>query len=369
MSRIVLLVGKASGGIGVHVRDLALGLRDLGHEVEVATHPVTARTFDLSQAQLLWPDPSRPDPRRLARLRRLLRSADVVHAHGHQAGMLASALLGSRRKHVTRLVLSLHNELPTVRAPIGSLVRAAEARALRRADLVTGASSDLVRAAAQAGAADARLAPVPSPLVTELLAADDNARRAARERVATAYGLDPGKALVVTISRIAPQKDLPTLVAAAARLRTEVSWLVAGGGVVDLLATLRASVSAAALPVHFLGPVAQPQDLLLAADAFVLTSTWEARALVVQEAMAAGVPVVSPRVGGLSDLLGTGGGILVAPGDPGAIATALERILADPAYGRELGAQGRAVAAIWDTPGDATRGWDLAYDRLIRGIA
>ena len=48
MSRIVLLVGKASGGIGVHVRDLARGLRDLGHEVEVATHPVTARTFDLS---------------------------------------------------------------------------------------------------------------------------------------------------------------------------------------------------------------------------------------------------------------------------------------------------------------------------------
>ena len=80
MSRIVLVVGKATGGIGIHVRDLAAGLAGLGHDVEVVTDPLTARTFGLDHARLLWPDPTRPDPRRLAQLRRLLRGADLVHA-------------------------------------------------------------------------------------------------------------------------------------------------------------------------------------------------------------------------------------------------------------------------------------------------
>ena len=124
MSRVVLLVGKATGGIGVHVRDLAAGLTELGHEVVVATDPLTAQTFDLPGAHLLWPSPRRPDPRSIARLRALVRSADIVHAHGHQAGIVAATALprrerGRHARHTPALVISLHNELPDLSGPVG----------------------------------------------------------------------------------------------------------------------------------------------------------------------------------------------------------------------------------------------------------
>ena len=60
------------------------------------------------------------------------------------------------------------------------------------------------------------------------------------------------------------------------------------------------------------------------------------------EAMAAGVPVVEPKAGVFVELLEmTGGGILYEQGDEGALAGALEKVLVDPDYGRELGSRGR----------------------------
>ena len=150
MTRVVMLVGKATGGIGVHVRDLAAGLAAAGTEVAIVTDPLTARTFGLGGARLLWPDPRRPDPRRLGELRRLLRGADVVHAHGHQAGLVAAFALGPRPRRARSrpaFVISLHNEVPLLRRPLRPVIERAERTAMRRADLVTGASADLVAAA------------------------------------------------------------------------------------------------------------------------------------------------------------------------------------------------------------------------------
>lgn len=371
MSRIVLIVGKATGGIGVHVRDLAAGLAGSGHDLQVVTDPLTARTFGLDRARLLWPDPAHPDPRRWRALRDVLRSAQVVHAHGHQAGLVAAAALGRRRPGAPGLIISLHNELPTLGPTLRPVLRPAIERAERaafaRADLVTGASADLVTAAQGLGARHTDLALVPSPRVPALLAAGPPDRAAARQRVAATYGLDPGLPWLVTISRIAPQKDLPTLVAAGAELHTRVRWLVAGSGVADLLTHLRAQAAATASPVDFLGPVPDPQDLLLAGDVFVLSSTWEARALVVQEAMAAALPVVAPAVGGLTDLLRAGGGVLVPPRDPGALAAAIQGYLADPVARTADGRRGQQIARSWPGIEETTRGWQASYERLIVG--
>ena len=377
MSRVVLLVGKATGGIGVHVRDLAAGLTELGHEVVVATDPLTAQTFDLPGAHLLWPSPRRPDPRSIARLRALVRSADIVHAHGHQAGIVAATALSrrDRGRHARRtpaLVISLHNELPDLSGPVGAAARAAERRALRRADLVTGASGDLVQAALRHGARAARLARVPSPRVPDLLAATSADREAARGRVRAAYGLGEGRPLVVTVSRIAPQKDLSGLLDASARVHVALDWLVAGSGDAPLLADLSARVARDTLPVQFVGSVPAADELILAADLFVLTSLWEARALVVQEAMAAGTPVIAPAVGGLPELLTQGtqpSGALVAPRDPAAVAAAIDALLADDDYRKALARHAREVAAAWPDTRECVREWAAAYDGLLGGIA
>lgn len=367
MSRIVLLAGKATGGIGVHVRDLSVGLRDLGHDVRVVTDPLTATTFGLEDALLLWPDLRRPDPRAVARLRSILVAADVVHAQGHQATIATTLLAGVSRTRRPRFAASLHNEFPSAASRSGRAALALERRALRRADLVTGASSDLVAAARTLGARRARLAEVSSPRVPDLLAAGPRERAAARERVAAAYRLTRGEPLILTISRVAPQKDLPTLLDAASTLSVPAAWLVVGGGIPHRLSELRARAEREHLPVRFLGPVTDPGDLLLAADLFVLTSRWEARALVVQEAMAGGIPVVAPNVGGLTDLLAEGGGRLVSPGSAGQIASAADYFLSDAVASAAAAERGRAVAAGWPSVADTTRAWSAAYNALILG--
>jgi glycosyltransferase involved in cell wall biosynthesis len=67
-----------------------------------------------------------------------------------------------------------------------------------------------------------------------------------------------------------------------------------------------------------------------------------AYALYVLEALAAGVPVVAPASGALPELLEiTGGGVLCEPNNPGALSAAMEPLLLEPDYARQLGKQGR----------------------------
>jgi glycosyltransferase involved in cell wall biosynthesis len=74
----------------------------------------------------------------------------------------------------------------------------------------------------------------------------------------------------------------------------------------------------------------------------VVSSDFEGTPLAVLEYMDAGLPVVATRVGGLSDLIEHGRhGLLVEPGDAGALAAAIDTLLRNPQRARELGALGR----------------------------
>jgi glycosyltransferase involved in cell wall biosynthesis len=364
--RVVMVVGPSTGGIGTHVTDLTTRLRRLGEEVEVVTEPRTAQRFGLDDARLWFPGRivgALGSLRGMARLRRLAATADVVHAHGHQAGVVALlATLGMR----TPVVVSLHNAvLPTgrLRRALGDAVQRLVAR---RAALVTGASSDLVATAQEFGATRAELAEVPSPRVPALLAADaeDATERADdAEKLLQENGIRATGPLVLTVSRIAPQKSLEVVVDAAAALGTPATWVVAGSGDGDLLASLETRAAGLGAPVHFVGLVADPTPWLRAAEVFVLPSQWEARALVVQEAMAAGTPVVATDTGGLPDLV-AGAGATVPVGDPGSVARAVGRVLRDAELRASMSQQARTVAASWDDSDDTARRWRVRYSAL-----
>ncbi len=396
--KVLMVLGRSTGGIGAHVHRLTRDLEDLGHDVLVVTAPETAERFGWSSARLLWPVRRGPTaPRGLLDwhlLKNLAGTVDVVHAHGHQAAAVAAVAVARARPRPA-LVVSLHNDLPSgLDAAAGGaragrpprprmlawgLARRALRWSLARAALVTGASEDLVELALRLGAQRAELATVASPSVERILGApaptpqEREAQRTSVFRSTPALGAgagpgagtaDPRLPLVLTVARIAPQKDLPTLVAAARALEAPATWVVVGGGDEALRRSLESRLGG--IRLHLVGPQEDVEAWLRAADVFVLTSRWEARALVVQEAMAAGLPVVATRTGGLPDLLADAG-ILVPVGDSSAVAVAVDRLLSDAPLRRELGAAARARATAWASPEEETRRWVARYTSVVAG--
>ena len=105
--------------------------------------------------------------------------------------------------------------------------------------------------------------------------------------------------MVLAVGRLHPQKDYPTLVAAMAALQHReprpVLWWSVTAPTRPWCVT---SSGQHGVSAQLLGRREDVADLLRAADVLALSSVWEARALVVQEAMQVGLPVVATAVGG-----------------------------------------------------------------------
>jgi colanic acid/amylovoran biosynthesis glycosyltransferase len=111
--------------------------------------------------------------------------------------------------------------------------------------------------------------------------------------------------------------------------------------------------------VSFLGAVGQEElhALYEAASVFCLPSFSEGVPVVLMEAMAMRLPVVSTKITGIPELIeDEHSGLLVAPGRPDLLADALERLLADPSLRHELGSRGRDhVLAGFDAEASAAQ--------------
>lgn len=152
---------------------------------------------------------------------------------------------------------------------------------------------------------------------------------------------------VVYVGRLSPEKDLGTLVEAAAKLaRLDVRLTLVGAG--PERPALEAAARARRVPLEILPVV--PHDelprLLAGAAAFVLPSLTEGHPKVLLEAMSAGLPCVASDVGGNRAILRDGEtGLLVPPSDAAALAGAVERVLTDEALASALGGRARADVA------------------------
>jgi glycosyltransferase involved in cell wall biosynthesis len=108
---------------------------------------------------------------------------------------------------------------------------------------------------------------------------------------------------------------------------------------------------------------------MAAADVVVVPSLWEGQPLVLQEALRAGRPVVASRAGGIPDLTGEDGALLVPPGEAAALAGAVLAILDDRAASARLAAAATERARALPDAGDAVDSVAALYGRLCRPAA
>jgi glycosyltransferase involved in cell wall biosynthesis len=340
--RISLVLATSTGGVGRHVQSLARELIARGALVTVHGPPATDESFAFSSlgagfspVEIARARSPLRDTRAVVRLRSALAPAELVHAHGLRAGAVAGLALSKRRR--TPYVVTWHNAI------LGSAAHrrvysTLEAWVARRADVTLGASGDLVRRAASLGARRAVLGPVAAPALPPP-SADPAVLRASLGAT--------DRPLVVAVGRLSEQKRFDVLVDAARLLRDDERpplVVIAGSGpLADRIASQIRTVGA---PVRLLGHRADVADLLAIADVVALPSEWEARALVAQEAMRAGRPLVATAVGGLPDLVGDAA-LLIPPGDASALAKAIRSLLAHPLRAAEIGAAGRRRARSW----------------------
>lgn len=365
---IVQVVLSGDGAMANHVSRLAQQLRLAGHDVLVAADADVIANHDLGASIEI---PSRLSGTQVRLLKRLIRNSDVVHAHGNNGGLLAATLLTERRRPA--FIINWHARPGLGRSLLTG--RSADSFGVRIADAVSGSSPDLVEIARNAGAKQTWLSYVPSPRIPSLLAAP---RLSGKEKTelrrelfaslpaAASPGrdIDPEKPMVVTVSSLIPRKNVVTTLEAATALREDVSWVLIGRGDMSIDDRLRLGAISSRAPLVLAGERGDVERWLAAADVFVLPSVWESRPLAVQEAMAAEVPVIATRTGGIPDLL-DGAGILFDVDDVAAMVNGVRSLLTKPELAKKLTAE--AKARIMDQPetSELAQLWISRYRMLV----
>lgn len=358
--QIVQVLATSTGGVGTHVRAILPGLQAQGAGLRVCAPPATDELFGFRTTGAQFrpvriASGLRPaeDARALLSLRRALGRPDLVHAHGLRAGLLSVLA-----RPAAPIVVTLHNALLDPPGPRRRISQGLERVVVRGADVVLAASLDLADHARSIGGLDVRSAPLSAPPLPEA----DRTRAEVRAEI----GISDSAPLLLAVGRLHQQKGYDTLLAAARQWRGRSDGLlviIAGNG--PLHEDIAAQIQREDLPVRLLGRRGDVADLLAACDIVVVTSQWEARALVVQEALRAGRPLVATAVGGIPELASRGAGVLIPPDDPGALSAAVTGILTDPAKAAALVRAGLSAAARWPTLEDTVGQLSALYAELI----
>ncbi len=365
--RVVEVLATSAGGVGSHIRTIVPAVRAAGATVRVCGAPATEELFrftatgaDFRPVGISAGLAPLADGRAVGQLRAATEGADLLHAHGLRAGLVAAAARRLSGDRTRPLVLTLHNALQESSGAKQRLLRAVEGTTIRAADLVLAVSGDLAANARRLGARDVRVVPALAPPLP--------AAERSRDEVREELGVDAGRPLVVAVGRLHPQKGYDVLLDAVARWeadgRLRPAPLVAIAGDGPLEDELAARIREQRLPVLLLGRRSDVADLLGAADLCVLPSRWEGSPFTGQEALRAGTPLVATRAGGMPDLFGDAASF-VPVGDAGALADAVVQVLTDPARAAELAAAGPEQAAGWPDEHAAGRQLVAVYRELL----
>lgn len=336
----IAILAQAQRGQGIDARVLVTNTSAQTIETEVNGVPVikTGRQLNISSAPIslgFYPA-----------LRRLETGLDITHAHlPYPPGELGHMLLGRSRG----LVLSYHSDIVRQRL-LGALYSPFLRLLLRQADRISVSNPTYIQTSPFLSRVANKCSVIPFGIDLNDFASTPALRQRAAE-IRAEYG---GKPLLLFVGRLRHYKGLNVLIDAMRLIETthevDAHLLVAGAGMME--AEWRNQVTTLGLDgrITFLGDVtdAQKLELLHAADLFVLPSNNRAEAfgIVLIEAMAAGLPVISTELGTGTSFVNQHEvtGLVVPPNDPSALATAIHRIIGNAPLRAQLAAAALARA-------------------------
>ena len=194
-----------------------------------------------------------------------------------------------------------------------------------------------------------------------------------KEGVRAKYGVMPGELLILAVGRLTPQKGFQHLIYAMPQIlrrHPKAKLLIVGDG------WMRGELERAAYEVgcheriRFTGFLSDDEliELYLSADLLVVPSIYEPFGITALEGMAAGLPVVASKVGGLQYIVEhERTGIWVIPGDPRSIAWGVDYVLSNPDRAKQMGENARRKVKneySWDIIAERTIG---IYKKTLMG--
>ena len=357
---LVLTVGFTVGGAEQLVLMTAPRLQKMGFEVTVACLKGWDLLGDELEARgvkaVALGSRGATDLRAAGRLLALLRRerTQILHSHLFHAnlaarvvGRIAGVPVVLTSHHDTDIWMGLHHRLAErATAPLSDLVLTCSEAVRRYAMRAYGLSPGQVRTVLNA-------TETPS----------EGTDLASRERVRHELGAGPADLLLGTVGRLdEPKKGLPVFLAAArilARDLPRVRFAVVGDGPARAAIEARATREGVSHRTVFAGTRRDIPAVMSALDLFVQPSLWEGFGVTLLEAMVAGRPIVASRVGGMPEVVRDGEtGLLVPPGDPGALAAACAALLRDRDRAARLGHAGRKRVEA-----------EFGIDRLVAELA
>ncbi len=382
----ILMVSDVSfprvNGVSTSIATFRQSLAEIGHETTLVApaYPGAGAEADVIRI------PSRAVPRdpedrlmsrgRVVALAGLLapRGFDIVHVHtpfvAHYAGITLARRLGLPvvETYHTFFEEYLHHYLPLLpRAVTRFVARRGSAAQCAQVDALIVPTGQMLSVLRGYGIGT-RAEVLPTGIDLERFRGGDGA--AFRRR----HGIAADRPVLTHISRVAHEKNIDFVLEALTRVRREVPdvlLVIAGEG--PALEHLRRLAARLGLDGHvlFVGYLDRAQELLdcyRAGDAFVFASRTETQGLVLLEALALGVPVISTAVLGTAEVLAGARGALIAPDEVAGFAAAVTRVLTDAALRARLAAAAPADAAAWSAAAMAERLVAL-YHEVILGAA
>jgi glycosyltransferase involved in cell wall biosynthesis len=192
--------------------------------------------------------------------------------------------------------------------------------------------------------------------------------RRARAEARLELGIARDAWVVGTVGRLAPEKNQALLVDAMAdQLGEQRQLIIVGDGPERAALAARVAATGRSRYVHMTGARTDVQHLLAAFDAFALTSSTEGLPLVLLEAMAMGLPVVSTAVGGIPDLIEHRvTGFLLPSGDVARLSRQLSSLSRDFSLSRQVGEGARRMVLERYSLTRMASDYEALYKSLMR---